>query len=194
MIHLNDALLAALRLGDLDLTVNALPGVMPEDLQAVPLIEDALCMVVRNGHPLLARRRLRLADLVDAAWMLPGPEVAARRNVEGRLAEAGLPPPRVAVEVGNTAAQLSRLLVQSDLVSIVSESQLQGPAGEGLVALPFVEARFLRTIGALTRKGATLPPLAQRFLELLQEESASRKAAGPARRRAIPNEYKPAAR
>jgi DNA-binding transcriptional LysR family regulator len=169
MINLNDALLAALRLGDLDLTINALPGVMPEDLQAVPLMEDALCMVVREGHPLLARRRVRLADLVEAQWMLPGPEVAARRNVEGRLAEAGLPPPRVAVEVSNTAAQLSRLLAHSDLVSILSESQLQGPAGAGLAPLPFAEARLLRTIGALRRKGAVLPPLAQRFLELLQE-------------------------
>ena len=183
MIHLNDALLAALRLGDLDLTVNALPGAMPEDLQAVPLIEDALCMVVRNGHPLLARRRLRLTDLVDAEWMLPGPEVAARRNVEGRLAEAGLPPPRVAVEVSNTATQLGRLLAHSDLVSILSESQLQGPAGDGLVALPFVEARFVRTIGAVTRKGATLPPLAQRFLELLQETSGPAKSPAPPRRR-----------
>lgn len=171
MIHLNDALLAALRLGDLDLSINALPGVMPDDLQAVPLVEDALCMVVREGHPLLSRRRLRLADLVDAQWMLPGPGVAARRSVEGRLAEAGLPPPRVAVEVSNTATQLGRLLAQSDLVSILSESQLQGAAGEGLVALAFAEARFVRTIGAVTRKDSVLPPLAQRFLELLREDA-----------------------
>lgn len=172
MIHLNDALLAALRLGDLDLSINALPGVMPDDLQAVPLVDDALCLVVREGHPLLSRRRLRLADLVDAQWMLPGPGVAARRSVEGRLAEAGLPPPRVAVEVSNTATQLGRLLAQSDLVSILSESQLQGPAGEGLVALAFAEARFVRTVGAVTRKDGVLPPLAQRFLELLREDAA----------------------
>lgn len=172
MINLNDALLAALRLGDLDLTINALPAVMPDDLRAVPLLEDALCMVVRDGHPLLSRRRLRLQDLVDAEWMLPGPGVAARRSVEGRLAEAGLPPPRVAVEVGNTAVQLSRLVAHSDLVTILSESQLQSAAGEGLVPLQIAEARFMRTIGALTRKHAALPPLAQRFLELLQEASA----------------------
>lgn len=171
MINLNDALLAALRLGDLDLSINALPAVMPDDLQAIALEEDALCMVVREGHPLLSRRRLRLADLVDAQWMLPGPGVAARRSVEGRLAEAGLPPPRVAVEVSNTATQLGRLLAQSDLVSILSESQLQGPPGEGLVALGFAEARFVRTIGAVTRKDSALPPLAQRFLELLREDA-----------------------
>jgi DNA-binding transcriptional LysR family regulator len=169
MINLNDALVAALRLGDLDLTINALPGVVPDDLVAVRLMTDDLCMVVREGHPLLSRRRLKLHDLVDAQWMLPGPGVAGRRGVEGRLAEAGLPPPRVAVEVSTTAGSLSRLLVHSDLVAIMSETTLAGAEGQGLVALPIAEARFQRAIGVLTRKDGALPPLAQRFLEVLKE-------------------------
>jgi hypothetical protein len=94
-----------------------------------------------------------------------------------------MPPPRVAVEVSNTATQLGRLLAQSDLVSILSESQLQGPAGEGLVALSFAEARFVRKIGALTRKGSVLPPLAQRFRELLLESAAA--PARTARKRTV---------
>ena len=174
MINLNDALLAALRLGDLDITISALPGVMPDDLEAVALMTDDLCMVVRNGHPLLARRRLRLADLADAEWMLPGPGVAGRRSVEGRFAEAGLPAPRVAVEVGNTAGQLSRLLLQSDLVALMSASMLMGPGGEGLTVLPMADARFTRAIGAVTRKDNVLPPLAQRFMEVLRENAAAR--------------------
>ena len=84
MLNLNDALVAALRLGDIDLSINALPGVIPSDLQALPLMDDALCLVVREHHPLLSKRRLRLQDLVDAQWILPGPAVAARRSVEGR--------------------------------------------------------------------------------------------------------------
>lgn len=172
-INLNDALLAALRLGDLDLTINAIPRVLPEDLQAVPLMTDDLCMVVRQHHPLLTRRRVRLQDLVDAQWMLPGPGpgVAGRRGVEARLAEAGLPPPRVVVEVSNTAGQLSRLLAHSDLISIMSEAMLAGPAGEGLSRLPFAEARFTRAIGVLVRKGHALPPLAKRFLEILRDDA-----------------------
>ena len=171
-IHLNDALLAALRLGDLDLTINAIPRVLPDDLEAVPLMTDDLCMVVRDGHPLLSRRRVRLQDLADAQWMLPGPGVAGRRGVEARLAEAGLPPPRIAVEVSNTAGQLSRLLAHSDLVSIMSEASLAGPGGEGLTPLPFAEARFTRAIGVVTRKGHVLPPLAKRFVEIREEGAA----------------------
>lgn len=168
-INLNEALIAALRLGDLDLAINAIPRVMPDDLEAMRLMTDDLCMVVREGHPLLSRRRVRLQDLADAQWMLPGPGVAGRRAVEARLAEAGLPPPRVAVEVSNTAGQLSRLLARSDLVAIMSEATLAGAAGEGLTPLPFAEARFTRAIGAVTRKGHVLPPLAKRFLEILKE-------------------------
>jgi DNA-binding transcriptional LysR family regulator len=102
MLNLNDALITALRVGDIALAINALPGRMHDDLRLVPLITDELCLVVREDHPLLRKRRLRLRDLVDAQWLLPGPGVAARRNLEGRFAEAGLPPPRVTVEVSNT--------------------------------------------------------------------------------------------
>lgn len=174
MVNLNDALLGALRLGDLDLSINAIPRVLSEDLEAVPLMKDDLCMVVREDHPLLLRRRVRLQDLLDAHWMLPGPGVAGRRGVEARLAEAGMPPPRVAVEVSNTAAQLSRLLIRSDLVALMSQAMLDGPAGAGLAPLPFAEARFAREIGALMRKDHVLSPLARRFLEILRETAGPR--------------------
>ncbi|HET7793502.1 MAG TPA: LysR family transcriptional regulator [Rhizobacter sp.] len=168
-INLNDVLLPALRRGDIDLSINALPEEPPPDLDAVALMSDDLCMVVRPGHPLLARSRLRLKDLAHAQWMLPGPDVAARLQIEAVLAAAGLPAPQVAIEVSNTTAPLADLLLHSDLVAIQSESVLDShPAGQFSV-LPFAEARLKRQIGVLTRQGATLPPLAQRFMELLVE-------------------------
>lgn len=172
-VNLNDALLLALRRGDIDLSLNALPATLPQDLAAVPLMADDLCMVVREGHPLLARRRLRLADLTHAQWMLPGPSVAARRTIEGRLADAGLPPAQVVVEVGNTAGQLIGLVRQSDLVSVMSESMLGGAEARGIVPLPMSDARIRRQIGLVTRAGAPLPPLAARLREILLEKGVS---------------------
>lgn len=173
MIQLNDRLMAALRRGDIDLSINALPdgfpATLPADLQAVPLMDDDLCMVVRPGHPLLVRARLRLADLVQAQWMLPGPEVAARQRVEALFAQAGLPAPQVVVQVSNTTAPLADLLLHSDLVALQSASALQGLAGGNLAVLPIAQARLRRQIGVLTRQGATLPPLGQRFLDLLRD-------------------------
>jgi DNA-binding transcriptional LysR family regulator len=115
---------------------------------------------------------VRLQDLLHADWMLPGRAWRTAR-VEARLAEAGMPPPRVAVEVNNTAGQLSRLVANSDLVSIISEAMLSGPAGEGLVPRPFAEARFPRAIGVVVRRGHVLPPLARRFVEILRESARS---------------------
>jgi DNA-binding transcriptional LysR family regulator len=53
--------------------------------------------------------------------------------------------------------------------------------GQGIVALPVVEGRFRRQIGALTRREGTLPPLAQRFLQVLKESAEQRlpRADGP---------------
>lgn len=165
--HLNDALLLALRRGDVDLTLSALPMAVPDDLLAHALMRDDLCLVVRVGHPLLAKRRLKLADLADAHWMLPGPSVVARRTVEGRLAQAGLPPPKVAVEVNNSATPLVELIERSDLVSIMSDSLLTPDTCTRIQALPLAEARFSREVGVLMRKGVTPTPLAERFLEIL---------------------------
>lgn len=165
---LNASLLLALRRGDVDLCISALPDTPPDDLAATELFSDDLCMVVRSGHPLLSRRRLGLASLAEVQWMLPGPEVAGRRSVEARLAQAGLPPPRVGVEVNDSAAPLTELLRRTDLVALMSEAMLTTQAGRGLAALPFAEARFTRRIGVTTRSPQALPPLALRFLELLQ--------------------------
>lgn len=164
---LNAALLLSLRRGDIDLCISALPDTTPDDLSATELFSDDLCLVVRHGHPLLARRRLGLADLASAAWMLPGPAVAARRSLEQRMADAGLSPPKVVVEFSDSAAPLTEIARRSDLISLMSEAMLGTAAGKGLVALPFAAARFTRRIGVLTRRPVSLPPLAQRFVELL---------------------------
>lgn len=164
---LNAALLLSLRRGDIDLCISALPEATPDDLAARELFSDDLCIVVRSGHPLLSRRRLGLAQLADATWMLPGAEVAGRRSVEARLAQAGLPPPRVGVEVSDSAAPLTELIRRSDLVALMSQAMLDTAASRGVVALPFPEARFTRRIGVVTRRQGALPPLALRFIELL---------------------------
>ena len=171
-VHLNDELWRLLRQGELDLTLSSLPSHVPEDLRTVALMQDDLCMVVRAAHPLLGRRRLKFADLAEVQWMLPGPDVAARRHVEARLAQAGLPPPRIALEVSNTAGHMRQILCETDLVSLMSESMLAGETAENLVVLPLAQARIPRAVGITVLKGATPAPLTTRFVELLQQTAA----------------------
>jgi DNA-binding transcriptional LysR family regulator len=170
-ISLNDTLLAALRRGELDLSVNALDESQPDDLDQLPLFDDELSVVLREGHPLLARPRLRLEDLADAAWALPGPEVLARRRLEARLAEHGMPPPRVVLRLDSSVSLAPSALRSSDLLAVMSRFSLRSAAGQGIVALPLTEASWPRRIGVVTRRGAYLSPLVTRFIELLRERS-----------------------
>ncbi|MDE2604559.1 MAG: LysR family transcriptional regulator [Burkholderiales bacterium] len=175
-ISLNDSLLGLLRLGDLDLSVNALQEATPDDLDQRPLFDDELCVVAREGHPLLARSRLRLEDLADTGWALPGPEVLARRRVESRLAEHRMAPPRVVLRLDNSVTLSTSVLRGSDLLGVMSRFSLRSPAGSGLVPLPIADATWPRTIGVVTRRGAYLSPLVTRFIELLQERSGEFRA------------------
>lgn len=170
-INLNDALLKALRNGDIDLSLNALPQEMPDDLSATPLFPDDLCLVVRERHPLLTLSQLRLADLANAHWMLPGMAVAARRTIEGRFAEAALPGPRVVIEYDNSTGHVSEFVRSSDLVSLMNERTLKSRSGAGLCALPGKWARIRRNIGVMQLKEAHLPPLAIRMQEILLEQA-----------------------
>lgn len=170
-ISLNDALLPALRLGDLDLTLNALEDEAPPGLEQEPLFDDDLCVALRAGHPLLARRRLRFADLAQADWALPGREVLARRRVEARFAELGAPPPHVVVHLDSSVTLTPATVRDSDLLTVLSRFSLGLPSGEGLRALPIEGASWPRRVGLVTRRGAYLSPLVQRFVELLRERA-----------------------
>lgn len=168
-VHLNDELWRLLRQGELDMTISSLPAVVPDDLEVIELMREDVCMVVRQGHPLLDNRRLKVSDLASVQWMLPGPGVAARRHVEARLAQAGLPPPKIALEVSNTSGQMGQILRETDLVSIMSDSMLTGSSGQGLEVLPLAQARIRRVVGISLLKQVRQQPLATRFVQLLMQ-------------------------
>lgn len=176
-LSLNDVLLTKLKNGEIDLAISALDAVHQDGLLRIPLLTDDLRVVVRPGHPLLEKRSLKLADLVGREWILPGVGVTARRQVEACFLEAGLPPPQVAVEVGISTTQLIGLVRRSDLLSLLSDEMKLTGLGSDLVPLPIPEAVWRRSVGVMMRESGNLPPLAQRFVELLQEVVAERSRA-----------------
>ena len=171
-LSLNDVLIEKLHAGQIDVALSALDVAHQDGLVRTPLFTDALRVVVRPGHPLLDKRRLKLADLAGHEWILPGPGVMARRQVEARFLEAGLPPPVAAVEVGVSTSHLIGLVRRSQLLSLLSDQMRDTGMGADLVPLPIAEAVWPRPVGFMTRERVTLPPLAARFVELLQEVSA----------------------
>ena len=83
----------ALRGGDLDLVVSALPDRSPAGLQAIPLTTDTISVVARRRHPLRAKRRPQPSSTLAYPWVLPGRDVLLRLRLEALFRVAGLEPP-----------------------------------------------------------------------------------------------------
>jgi DNA-binding transcriptional LysR family regulator len=108
-MNLNAPLVEALRQGQIELSVHALEQPTPEDLNQIPLFRNDLVVIAGCEHPLMRRDNLEFEDLCGEYWLLPGPKVGARRLVEARFAELGLPPPKVAIEVDTATIQLNHV-------------------------------------------------------------------------------------
>lgn len=172
-INLNDVLNKLLHALEIDLSLSALESIDLQGIRTVPLFADDLRIAVRRDHPLAKRQGLRLEDLIAHPWMLPRPGVSARRQVEGRFAEHGLPAPRVALEVSSSVSQLIGLVQRSDLLTIISDRTLNSGAGQGLTTLDFPDGIWRRQVGLMMREGAFVPPLVNRFVDLLREVCAA---------------------
>ncbi|QJW85518.1 hypothetical protein HK414_26180 [Ramlibacter terrae] len=86
-----DALVAGLRLGDVDFLLGALQSEQPgDDLVREELSQEPMTLLVRTGHPLAKRKGLQLADVLEGAWVLP------RRGTPTRDALCAHRPTRVA--------------------------------------------------------------------------------------------------
>ncbi|GAB2895477.1 LysR family transcriptional regulator [Paralcaligenes sp. KSB-10] len=168
-IGLNDKLFAALRLGDLDLSISAILNQPQTELEQHALFTDNLHVVAREGHPLFFSRNLRFSDLAKESWILPGQSVVARRSIDARFEEHGLPAPNVAVESSSSSIFLIGMVRATDLLTVSSASAMKQAGSHGLRAFPLREAVWPRTVGITTRRGAYLSPLALRFMELLKQ-------------------------
>ncbi len=149
-----EALLAQLRHGEVDVVVGPLRGnAAASDVAEERLFVDRLLPVARAGHPLLARRRLRLADLARQRWIGPLPGTPARAAFERAFA-GGTPPP--VVLQANAPAVVRSMLLAGDHLALVSPLQIQAELRSGLLAvLPLALKGTEREIGlTLRRDGA----------------------------------------
>ncbi len=154
-----DSLLEALRCGDVDLLAGVLRYPAPaNDILQERLFDDLLCIVVRKGHPLSAIRRLELADVIGAEWVLPYNAAPSRMAFEQVLNAAGLRTPDNVVEA-NSLVTLRGVLMESDRLSVSSRSQIHYEELYGLLeVLPIDMRGSERPIGITIRAAAKRSP------------------------------------
>src|SRR4051812_13543340 len=124
-------------------------------------------VVVAAGlhHPLAHRRRVRLDDLVDQAWVLPLPNSLISTLVTDAFYRSGLGAPRVSVIAPRLLLRLifasrGRLLTASPMV------MLRGAGKQmSIKRLPVELPGNRRPVGLVTLKDRVLSPVAQLFIE-----------------------------
>jgi LysR family pca operon transcriptional activator len=181
---LDDQLLPSLQAGHLDLVVGPIAGVFPPpaDILEDPLFDDPFAIGVGPGHPLRNRGSLTLAELRDAAWVLPLPGNSYRRHIEALFMTAGVPWPSNCF-ITSSLTLVESVVAQTGRVTIITELQSMLQNTWGLRAVP-LKGGGKRIVGIKWRKAAKLSALAAEFIQIaheLAESVLSRTKRGPRR-------------
>ncbi|WP_327353864.1 LysR family transcriptional regulator [Streptomyces sp. NBC_01304] len=148
-------MLERLRTGELDLCLTS-PVPDAPDLVARRLDEQRLRLVVPSDHRLASRRRIRLAEAAEEAFVTLEPAYGLRRITDDLCAEAGFRP-RVAFE-GEEAETLRGLVAAGLGVALLPPPAFARP---GVVELTVTAPRAVREIGVAWLDGhPDTPPVA----------------------------------
>ncbi|WP_017385277.1 LysR family transcriptional regulator [Acinetobacter baylyi] len=164
-----ESLVAQLRSGDIDFIVGALrPQQQSSDLESQILFEEKMIMVVRNKHPLL-KRKIQFQDLSILKWILPRANSPARLLMEESFKSVNLVPPVPTVETGDLA--LTRgLLLQSNMIAVVSEQQMKYELDQGLISkIQFNLEHTTRYIGIISRRNSIHTAASKVLIHSIQE-------------------------
>lgn len=161
--------------GELDGVFGAIPpellaGDFLSQLRPEVLLEDELCVLASQSHPLARKRKLAWADLRAADWVAPPKDTLVRQALMTAFLNEGLEPPVPAVEVLSSVTIGSLLRQDATLVGAVRADHAQDEVARGeLRRLPVGPAVPLPSLGLYTRRSAGPPvPLVRAFAQALQ--------------------------
>lgn len=162
----NRSLTEALRAGDLDLVVSALPDRSPAGLQAMALTTDTISVVAGQHHPLRKKRRPQPSSTLAYPWVLPGRDVLLRLRLEALFRVAGLEPPAAKIE-SDSISFIGAVLRNSDMLSFATSQVLRSEMG-GVAPLLIPGLAMTRSAGILYRSSAGVTPAMRALIEAIK--------------------------
>lgn len=175
----NDELLPALRNGELDLIVNAMPGRPYEDLVQEHVYDDEFVVYASARHRLAGKKGVALADIAQERWILWAPNAPSWQRLHRVFEDNDLPPVRIAMVASDMSLRLSAV-AHSDLLGITLRRVIQQAApGYRLVVLPVKELTWRLATAVSYRKDAYLSPAARRFIQILKTTAGEVSAEKP---------------
>jgi len=162
----NRSLTEALRAGDLDLVVSALPDRSPAGLHAMALTTDTISVVAAQDHPLRKKRRPQPSSTLAYPWVLPGRDVLLRLRLEALFRVAGLEPPTAKIE-SDSISFIGAVLRNSDMLSFATSQVLHSEMG-GVAPLFIPGLVMTRSAGILYRSSAGVTPAMRALIEAIK--------------------------
>jgi DNA-binding transcriptional LysR family regulator len=144
-----------------------------QDLNLEILFDDELVVAAGVRSQWARRRRIDLADLRHADWIMPGPDSWGYMILSQAFRARGLDMPNISVRSLSGHLQ-ANLLTNGEFVAVVARSVLQFYRERfALKALPIKLQAPRWPVAIVTLKNRTLSPVADRFIECVREATKS---------------------
>src|SRR6266446_3683011 len=131
--------------------------------------DDAYVVIAGAQNPLVRRRRIKLAELVNESWALPPPESVLGSMAMKAFRASGLDYPRTTVFTSPAEPRLS-LVATGRFLTILPGSALRFPTNRPDVKVLPIELPLPRMpIGIVTLRDRMLAPVGQLFIEHARE-------------------------
>jgi DNA-binding transcriptional LysR family regulator len=136
-----------------------------EDFDAEILYDDPLTVVADAQHPLVGRRSIELAELVNEAWALPPENTVSGAYIRDAFQKKGLAFPNTIVSTYSMMIQFN-LVATARFITLLPQSMLEVMAKRvSIKALPVHLPATRRKMAIVVLKKRTLSPIAQLFIE-----------------------------
>ena len=153
---------ASVRSEEVDIGITG--GDVPEaDLEILHRSHDQMLVVFPPQHPFARKRKIKLRDLAEHPLVLMDSETSVRAIVDAAFAAAGL----LAIPACEATYMMTAVgMVKAGLgVTVLPASAKEIRAEPTLKSRPIDDPAFKRSVLVIKKRGRTLPPAAQLFLE-----------------------------
>src|SRR5262245_53793793 len=139
-----------------------------DDLSVEILFDDDVVIVAGTNSHWARRRKIKLADLLDASWVGTPRQTLTTMLLEQAFQASNLPVPKMRVMTFSVQLR-AYLLATGDFLSAMPKSLLRvNPECGGLRELPIKLPNPPFPVAIVTLKGRTLTPAVELFLESLR--------------------------
>jgi DNA-binding transcriptional LysR family regulator len=154
---------------DLGLVSYAEPS---REITVIPWRQEEMLVATAPDHPLARRNQLDPADLNGLEFIGFDEDLPIRREVDRFLKEKGIEVTRT-LHFDNLQ-MIKEAVAHGAGISILPARIMRDEVMQGrLVAIPITASKLFRPLGIIHRKKKRFHPVAQAFLELLQEKPSA---------------------